>query len=104
MVSPVPVGFPVFASGGFPFRASSILHMILPFHKNDYKKLPDEEAARAALRGVPAGIYMFPACDHKNMKEPAMQEKFKQGPVGTLVLRRPGLINMGPFLSQWFGY
>src|SRR3954467_5676345 len=104
MVSLAALWLPIVLSAVIVFVASSILHMILPFHKSDYKKLPDEEVARAALRGVPAGHYMFPACDHKNMKEPAIQEKFKQGPVGTLVLRRPGLINMAPFLNPFFGY
>jgi hypothetical protein len=104
MVSLAALWLPIVLSAVIVFVASSIIHMLLPIHKSDYKKLPDEEAARAALRGVAPGIYMFPACDHKTMKEPAMLEKFKQGPVGTVLLRRPGAINMGSFLGSWFGY
>lgn len=104
MVSLAALWLPIVLSAVIVFIASSIMHMMLPYHKSDYKKLPDEEAARAALRGVPPAIYMFPACDHKNMKDPAIQEKFKQGPVGSIVLRPAGMINMGQFLGQWFVY
>ncbi len=104
MVSLAALWLPIVLSAVIVFIASSIMHMMLPYHKSDYKKLPDEEAVRGALRGVPPAIYMFPACDHKNMKDAAIQEKFKQGPVGSIVLRPAGLINMGQFLGQWFAY
>jgi len=104
MVSLAALWLPIVLSAVIVFVASSIVHMVLPFHKSDYKKLPDEEPARAALRGVSPGVYMIPACDHKNMKDPAMQEKFKQGPVGSIVIRPSGMINMGSFLGLWFGY
>src|SRR5437870_6709109 len=100
MVALTALWIPILLSAVIVFVASSIIHMVLPFHKSDYKKLPDEEPARAALRGVAPGIYMLPACDHKNMKEPAIQEKFKQGPVGHVTLRPVGMINMGSFLGQ----
>src|SRR4051812_25014664 len=95
---------PIVLSAVIVFVASSIIHMVLPFHKSDYKKLPDEEPIRTALRSVAPGVYMFPACDHKNMKDPAIQEKFKQGPVGHVTLRPAGMINMGSFLGQWFAF
>jgi hypothetical protein len=104
MVPLAALWLPILLSAVIVFIASSIFHMVLPFHRSDYKKLPDEEAARAALKSVAPGIYMFPACDHKNMKDPAVQEKFKQGPVGTVTLRPAGAINMGTFLGQWFVY
>lgn len=104
MVPLAALWLPILLSAVIVFIASSIFHMVLPFHKSDYKKLPDEEAARAALKGVAPGMYMFPACDHKNMKDPAVQEKFKQGPVGTVTLRPAGAINMGSFLGQWFAH
>jgi hypothetical protein len=86
------------------FFASSIMHMVLPYHRSDYKRLPDEEKVCAAIRaaGVTRGVYMFPFADHKKMKEPAMQEKFKQGPVGTMIIRQSGAINLAPFLVKWF--
>jgi len=63
------------------FFASSIMHMVLPYHRSDYKRLPAEEKVRAAIpaAGVTRGLYVFPFADHKKMKAPATQEKFKQG-------------------------
>jgi len=95
---------PIVLSAVIVFVASSVMHMLLKYHQSDYKKLPNEDVAAAALRGVPAGMYMMPHCDHGDMKLPAVQEKFKTGPVGTVLLRTPGMINMGKFLGMWFGY
>jgi hypothetical protein len=33
-----------------------------------------------------------------------MQEKFLQGPVGMVMLRASGPVNMGAYLLQWFGF
>ena len=78
---------PILLAAVFVFIASSIMHMVLPYHRSDYKKLPDEEKVTAAIRaaGVTRGLYMFPFADHKQMKDPTVQEKFKQGPVGTMI-------------------
>jgi hypothetical protein len=86
------------------FIASSILHMVLPYHKSDYKKIPDEENAIAGLRtaNLPRGVYMFPHCDHKEMKSPETQEKFKRGPVGVLTVFPNQPPNMGRYLGLWF--
>src|SRR5215475_13384043 len=47
---------------------------------------------------------MLPSCTPESMKQPEMQEKFKTGPIGVIFLRRPGVMNMGAFLGQWFGF
>ncbi len=93
---------PIVVSAVIVFVASSILHMVLPYHRSDYGKLPNEDAAAAALRGTAPGMYILPYCTHEEMKSPAVQEKMKAGPVGTILLRRPGQINMGKFLGMWF--
>ncbi len=53
---------PIVLSAIFVFIASSIMHMLLPYHRGDYRKLPDEEKVMAALRGVglTRGLYIFP--------------------------------------------
>ena len=96
---------PILLSAVFVFVASSILHMVLPFHRSDYKKLPDEDKVVAVLRssGVGRGVHMFPFSSHKEMNSPEMKEKFKQGPVG-MVTVFPSGINMGKSLAQWFVY
>lgn len=98
---------PILLSAVVVFIASSIIHMALPIHKNDYRKLPDEERVLDALRAAgvtPGRWYMFPFCTHKEMKSQAVQEKFKRGPVGSLTIRPSGSPNLGKFLAQWFLY
>jgi hypothetical protein len=106
MVALSALWLPILLAAVFVFIASSIMHMVLPYHRSDYRKLPDEEKVTTVIReaGLTRGLYMFPFADHKQMKEPAVQEKFKQGPVGTMIIRQSGAISLGPFLMQWFGY
>ncbi|HXJ03932.1 MAG TPA: hypothetical protein VNH65_02470 [Candidatus Acidoferrum sp.] len=97
---------PILLSAVIVFIASSIMHTVLPYHNSDYRKLPEEDAVLAALRsaGVTRGLYHFPHCNHKDMKTPAMQEKFKQGPVGFVTIFPSGPVSMPKFLVQWFIY
>lgn len=102
------VGFwlPILVSAVVVFIASSIMHMVLPYHRGDYRRLPSEEKVMAAVREarLKPALYMFPYGTHKDLKSPAMQEKFKYGPVGTMTIRPSGPIVMGKFLAQWFGF
>lgn len=96
---------PIVLSAILVFVVSSIIHMVLKYHNRDYRKLPNEDAVRAALRsGNPEPRqYIIPYCaEMKDMESPEMQQKFVEGPVGVLNLRRPGLPTMGPMLLQWF--
>jgi hypothetical protein len=89
------------------FVASSVIHMVLPIHRGDYHKLPDEEKILDILRtsgALPGRFYHFPYCTHRDMKSPDMMEKFKRGPIGNLTLIPSGLPKMGKFLGQWFLY
>jgi hypothetical protein len=98
---------PVVVSAVVVFIASSILHMVLKYHKADYKPVPNEDAVRAAIgQGNPApGVYMTPHCgDMKMMKDPAMQKRFETGPVALITLMPKGLPNMGKHLGLWFGF
>ncbi len=106
MVSITTLWLPILLSSVIVFVASSIIHMVLKYHNTEYKKLPDEDKLLGTLRGasLTAGLYMFPYCDHTNMKSPEIQEKFKQGPVGMLTIRPSGQVAMGKFLGMWFAY
>lgn len=98
---------PILLSAVIVFIASSIIHMALPIHKSDYRKLPDEEKALDTLRATgvtPGREYRFPFCTPKEMKTPEGIEKMKHGPVGLLVIMPNGAMNMGKFLGQWFVY
>ena len=106
MVALTALWLPILLSAVIVFIASSIIHMVLPYHRSDYRQLPDEDKLLAALRpaGLTPGLYNFPFCTHKNMKSPEVLEKFKQGPVGFLVVRPSGVVNLPQFLIQWFIY
>ena len=97
---------PIVLSAVIVFIASSILHMVLKYHQSDCYQLPNEEQALGALRaaGIKPGYYDFPYTTHKDMKSPAVQEKFKQGPVGFLTVLPSGPPAMGKYLGSWFGY
>lgn len=107
MVPLTALWLPILLSAVLVFIASSLIHMAIPIHKNDYRKLPDEDRVLDALRttGITPGRgYIFPYCTHKDMKSPESVEKFKRGPVGMLTIRPSGVPNMGKFLGQWFIY
>lgn len=98
---------PILLSAVIVFVASSIIHMALPIHKSDYRKLPDETKVLDTLRAsgvTPGREYRFPYCTQKEMKTPENIEKLKRGPVGLLVIMPNGAMNMGKFLGQWFVY
>jgi hypothetical protein len=106
MVPLTALWLPILVSAVVVFIASSIMHTVLPYHRSDYRQLPDEDNLLVALRGagLPRGLYVFPFGTHKDMKTPAMQEKYKQGPVGMMTVFPAGPPVMPKFLAQWFGY
>lgn len=106
MVTLTALWLPIVLSAIIVFIASSIMHMVLPYHRSDYKQLPEEDKILAALRpaGLQKGLYVFPYCTHKDMKSPAIQEKYKQGPVGMLTVFPSGPPAIPKFMGQWFAY
>jgi len=106
MVPLAALWLPIVLAAVIVFVASSIIHMVLPYHRSDCKQVPDEANVMAALRsaGLQRGYYMFPYTSHKNMKSPETIAKFKQGPVGILTVFPTGMPAMPKFLGLWFGY
>lgn len=107
MVSLMQLWLPILLSGAFVFIASSLIHMLLKWHNADYHGFANEDEVLAAVRrGNPApGIYFVPHCnDMKQMAEPAMQAKYKEGPILKVVLRAGMAPSMGKPLAQWFVY
>ena len=96
---------PILLSAVVVFVASSIIHMVLPYHRSDYKKLPNEENLLDAMRNasVAPGTYFFPYVpSHKEMKSAGTIEKYKRGPVGLLTVMPSGPPAMPKFLLKWF--
>ena len=107
MVSVMSLWLPILLSAAIVFVASSIIHMVLNYHRNDMQKLPNEDEVLAALRpfNIPPGDYMLPRPDSmKAMQEPAFKEKMQQGPVLMMTVFPPGQMGMGKQLMQWFFY
>ena len=99
------LAIPILLAAVAVFVASSIIHMVLKYHNKDYRGLPNEDEVAAAIRkgNLAPGQYAIPFCqDMKEMAKPEMVAKYTSGPVGMLLLRKPGAISMGPLLGQWF--
>lgn len=85
------------------FFASFVAWTVLPHHRRDFARLPDEPRFEAALRGlsIPHGNYLFPWCEHNaQMKDPAFQQRYAAGPNGTLSVWPPA--SMGRNLALTF--
>jgi hypothetical protein len=109
MVGLVSLWLPILVAAVLVFVASSIIHMFLPYHKNDYGKVPDEDAVMDAMRGfnIPAGDYVIPCAggDAEVMKSEEFREKARRGPVWFMTVLPPGdPFAMGAQLAQWFAY
>jgi hypothetical protein len=107
MVPLVSLWLPIVLSAVFVFVASSIIHMFLGYHRNDLKKLPNEDGILDALRkfSLPPGDYMMPrAANMKDMQTPAFVDKLNKGPVALVTVMKNGPVSMGSNLVKWFVY
>lgn len=106
----IPLGslwLPIVLSAVAVFVASSVIHMVFTYHKNDFHKLPGEDAARGAIGplAIPPGDYVVPYAGSAGaMKSPEYAEKLSQGPVLMMTVLPNGPFAMGKSLAQWFLY
>jgi len=105
MVALTSLLIPILLSAVIVFVASSIIHMVLSYHRTDFGKVPSEDDVMDALRpfNIPPGDYVIPcASDAQDMKSPEYIEKTTKGPVGFLTVTESGPPSMGASLAQWF--
>jgi hypothetical protein len=98
---------PILLSAVLVFIASSIIHMFLTYHRNDFGKVPEEDKVMEALDtfDIPPGDYVIPcAGSAKNMKSPEFIEKMSKGPVAFMTVIPSGPPKMGKNLVLWFIY
>jgi hypothetical protein len=98
---------PILLSAVAVFIISSIIHMVLGYHKNDFTGLQSEKQVMDDLRkyNIPPGDYHFPRANSmKEMSSPEFIEKMKQGPVGMITIMKSGPPNMTKELIMWFIY
>lgn len=107
MISLAALWLPILLSAVVVFVASSVIHMMTPWHKGEYPAVPNEDAVMKALRpfAIPPGDYMMPrAGGMEAMKSPEFLEKQKLGPVLIMTVMPNGPWTMGRALTNWFLY
>ena len=98
---------PILVASVIVFIASSIIHMVTPFHKGDLKRVPNEDGVMSALRNfnLAPGDYAMPLpSSMAAMGSPEFQAKMAAGPVVMMTVRPSGKHNMTTNLVQWFVY
>ena len=108
MVGVLSLWLPILVAAVLVFFSSSIIHMLLPYHRSDWKKVPDEDAVMDAMRAfkIPAGDYVIPCAGSPEvLKSEEYKEKAKKGPVWFMTVLPDGdPFAMGSQLTQWFVY
>jgi hypothetical protein len=97
---------PIVLSAVIVMVGSSVVWMVLKYENAEWKPVPAEDQLREDVRklNLPApGQYVFPHMGGKGDAALAMK-KMEEGPVGILLLRKPGRFSMGPPLVKAFIY
>ena len=105
MVSLVSLWTPILVSAVIVFLASWAMHMVLGYHKADFRKLPSEDEVQEALRkfNIPPGDYMLPCpSGPQDMQNKEFLAKRERGPIMIATFLKGGPIQMGPPLLKWF--
>ena len=94
---------PILLSAAAVFVLSGFIHTVLPWHKGDFRKLPDEDQVRDALRphDAPPGDYMLPTCDDGNYRSAEYKAKLEAGPNWIVTVMPKGELTMGLTFVQW---
>ncbi len=104
-VTLVDLVLPILISGVAVFFLSFLMWMVLPHHRSDWSKLPDEDGTMKQLGDIPRGMYTFPHCvTPEEMKDPAYVAKRDAGPSGMLTIMPRGPMNMGASMLKSFIY
>ena len=96
---------PIVLSAVIVFILSAIVHMVLPYHRGDRKRLAREDDALEAVRrlSLAPGDYMAPhAGSPEGMLRPEFVEKMKRGPIVLMTVVSPGSVSMAKSLALWF--
>jgi hypothetical protein len=107
MVAITSLWMPIVLSAVAVFLASSVVHMVLGYHWNDFRALPNQNAVLDALRpfNLPPGEYWLPKPESpKLMRTPEYKAQYARGPVAMMNVWAGGTMSMGKNLVQWFVY
>lgn len=106
-VSVTALWLPILLAAVLVFVASSIIHMVLGYHKGDFQKVPREDEAMAAMRpfNLAAGDYCMPRAESMaDMKSEAFKKKWSAGPVMFFTVMPNQNAGMGAQFVGWFLY
>ena len=104
-MSIIDLWLPILVSAVVTFIVSAVIWMGFKWHNSDYRRAADEEAVRGALKGAEPGFYVLPYClDPAEFKDPEVQQKFKDGPLGYITIVPSGLPKMGSKLISMFAF
>ena len=98
---------PIFLSAVVVFFASFLIHMVLGYHKNDLRKLSDQQEddilATIGRLNLPPADYGVPhPGSPERMKDPAFVAKMTKGPLVLMNVSPGAPPSMGANLAQWF--
>jgi hypothetical protein len=98
---------PIVVSAILVFIVSSVIHMVLRYHRNDFRMVPNEDDAMDSLRrlNIPPGDYGVPCPQSpEQMRTPEFQAKMKKGPIVFMTVMAGGSTSIGNSLILWFIY
>jgi hypothetical protein len=106
MVPLTALWLPILLAAVLVFLASSLVHMVLGYHANDWRRVPSEDALLESLRAlkIPPGDYVAPRPDSMaQMNTPEFKAKAERGPRVMLTVMGP-VRSMAQNLALWFIY
>ena len=105
MIGFVALALPALVSAVAVFLLSFVLHMLLPWHRSDYGRVPREDELMDAVRplAIPQGDYLVPRpTGPQEMRSPEFKAKLERGPVMVLTVWPNGSTSMARNLVSWF--
>jgi hypothetical protein len=99
------LALPIVLSAVALFFASFLSWMVLQLHKDDWKKIEDEDKFLGGVAGcnLPEGSYMFPGCKSQaDTKSEEYRRKYDAGPRGVMTILPK--VNMGKNLGMTMAY
>ena len=94
---------PILLSGLAVFILSALAWTVLPHHRKEYGRMPNEDGIADAIRAgnIAPGLYSIPhAGDMKAMGTPEMRAKMERGPRAFITIVKAGNAGMGPMMIQ----
>jgi len=107
MVAITALWLPIVLAAVAVFFVSSAMHTVLRYHWNDFRAVPNQNAALEALRGLnlAPGDYALPKAENvQQMRTPEFKALYERGPVVLMNVADGRSLAVHKNLLQWFAY